>query len=92
MTEPLHPELAAAELAPRDAVTISYRAAAQVLNGATHAARDGYQPRPVDEDQLGDRVAAPCTTPATPRSSPRPSSATPSRSRTRSWPIASTTW
>lgn len=58
MTTPLHPELAAAEAAPPDAVTISYRAAGEVLNGATHAARDGYDPGPVDEDQLATRIEA----------------------------------
>lgn len=37
---------------------MSYRAAGEVLNGGTHAARNGYQPRPVDEDQLATRVEA----------------------------------
>lgn len=61
MTTPLHPELAALS-SPRvalpDAATVSYRAAGEVLNGGTHAARSGYEPRPVDEDQLATRVEA----------------------------------
>ncbi|MEU8993166.1 hypothetical protein AB0C98_43445 [Streptomyces sp. NPDC048558] len=62
MTTPLHPELAAPQQPrmgpPPDAATVSYRAAGEVLNGGTHAARDGYDPRPVDEDQLATRVEA----------------------------------
>lgn len=54
-TTPLHPELVTGEPAP-DASAVSYRAAADVLNGGTHAARDGFEPRPVDERQLGERV------------------------------------
>lgn len=56
-TTPLHPELASSHVVP-DAPATSYRAAADVLNAGTHAARDGFDPRPVDEDQLGERVDA----------------------------------
>lgn len=58
MTEPMHPELAAAVADPPDAVAVTYRAAADVLNGGTHAARDGYEPRPVDDTQLTGRTEA----------------------------------
>lgn len=59
MTESMHPELAAATVAdPPDAVAVTYRAAADVLNGGTHAARVGYEPRPVDDARLTVRTEA----------------------------------
>lgn len=56
-TTPLHPELAAHQ-APADPAAMTYRAAADALNGATHGVRTVAGSRPVTGDQLAVRVDA----------------------------------